>query len=113
MIRRSSRRRAGVSVLRRVAQLLLGLASRLDCLGEPNLVILGEKGVLPDVGEIEANEIFLVALDSLLRQRCLVLCPISRRAPAEANKPLGCYRAGHTSGNNSVPTTEAFVVLGS
>ena len=43
--------------------------ARLDGLGQPDLVVLGEQRVLPDVGEVEADEVFLVPLDTLLGQR--------------------------------------------
>ena len=39
----------------------------LDLLREADLVVLGEQRVLPDVGEVEPDEIFLVPLDTLLR----------------------------------------------
>ena len=44
------------------------LVAALDRLGQPDLVVLGEQRVLPDVGEVEADEIFLVALDTLFGQ---------------------------------------------
>ena len=44
----------------------------LDGLGQPHLVVLGEEGILPDVGEVETDKIFLVALDALLGQGMLL-----------------------------------------
>ena len=66
--RRSSRRLAGVRPLALAAQLQLGLAAGLDGLGQADLVVLGQQRVLPDVGQVEPDEVFLVALDALLRQ---------------------------------------------
>ena len=40
-----------------------------DGLRQPDLVVLGEQRVLPDVREVEPDEVFFVALDSLLGQR--------------------------------------------
>ena len=57
----------GRELLAAADQLLARRVARLDLLGEPNLVVLREQRVLPDVGEIQADEIFLVAFDSLLR----------------------------------------------
>ena len=37
----------------RLAQLALGLPAALDGLGQPDLVVLGEQRVLPDIGQIE------------------------------------------------------------
>ena len=48
-------------------QFLARRVALLDLLGEPNLVVLREQRILPDVGEIQADEIFFVALDPLLR----------------------------------------------
>jgi hypothetical protein len=48
-------------------QVAAGGIAPLDLLGQPNLVVLGEQRVLPDIGQIEPDEIFLVPLDSLLR----------------------------------------------
>jgi hypothetical protein len=45
------------------------VVSTLDRLGQPDLVVLGEQRVLPDVGEVQADEIFLVALDALFGQK--------------------------------------------
>ena len=48
----------------------LGLRSppALDGLGQADLVVLGQQGVLPDVGQVQPDEILVVALDSFLRQ---------------------------------------------
>ena len=52
-----------------VLQLLARSVAILDLLREANLVVLGEQWVLPDVGEVEPDEILFVPLDSLLRHR--------------------------------------------
>src|SRR5262249_22198142 len=44
------------------------LVAGLDGLRESYLVVLRQEGVLADVGEVEADEVFLVALDALLGQ---------------------------------------------
>ena len=45
------------------------LVARFDLLGQADLVVLREQGVLPDVGQIEPDEVFFVPLDALFRQR--------------------------------------------
>ena len=40
----------------------------LDGLGQADLVVLGQQRVLPDVGQVEPDEVFVVALDAFLRQ---------------------------------------------
>ena len=40
----------------------------LDRLGQADLVVLGEQRVLPDVGQVQPDEVFLVSLDTLFRQ---------------------------------------------
>jgi hypothetical protein len=45
-----------------------GGQAALDRLGEPDLVILGQQRVLTDVGEVQPDEVLLVALDALLPQ---------------------------------------------
>ena len=67
-MRLSSRRRVGVIALRLGPQLLLGAPTGLDRLGKAYLVVLGEQRILTDVGQIQPDEIFLVALNSLFRQ---------------------------------------------
>ena len=49
-------------------ELFAGLVAGLDGLGQADLVLLGEEGVLADIGEIQPYEIFLVALDALFGQ---------------------------------------------
>jgi hypothetical protein len=44
------------------------LVPGLDGLGQADLVVLGEQGVLPDVREVEPDEVFLIPLDTLLGQ---------------------------------------------
>src|SRR5262245_40031487 len=58
----------GGQTLGRPKQGLARSVAILDGLSEPNFVVLGEQWVLPDVREIEPDEIFLVAVDTLLRQ---------------------------------------------
>ena len=50
-------------LLAAVVELLVRRHAALDRLGEAHLVVLGEQRVLADVGQIEPNEVFLVALD--------------------------------------------------
>jgi hypothetical protein len=38
-------------------------------LGQANLVVLGQQGVLPDIAEIEVDQVLLYALDSPLGYR--------------------------------------------
>ena len=45
-----------------------GGVARLDGLGQADLVVLGEQRVLPDVGEVEADEVFLVSFNALFGQ---------------------------------------------
>ena len=49
-------------------ELLLGAPTSLDGLCEAYLVVLGEQRILADIGQIQPDEIFLVALNSLFRQ---------------------------------------------
>src|SRR5439155_24433436 len=48
--------------------------ARLDGLRQANFVVLGQQRVLPDVGEVEPDEVFLVSLDTLLRQEMSFWC---------------------------------------
>ena len=43
-----------------------GLVAGLDRLGQPHLVVLGQERVLADVGQVQANEVFFVPLDTFL-----------------------------------------------
>ena len=45
------------------------LVAGLDGLGQTHLVVLGQQRVLTDVREVQADEVFLVALDALLGHR--------------------------------------------
>ncbi len=45
-----------------------GRDTALDLLGEPYLALLGQQGVLADIGEIQPDEVFLVPFDPILRQ---------------------------------------------
>ena len=61
-----------------------GLAG-FDLLGESNFVILGEQHVLTDVGQIQADQVFFVALDAIFRHECssngeFVHLPVTRAA---------------------------------
>ena len=56
-------------------ELFAGGVAPLDLLGQSDLVVLGEQRVLADVGEIEPDEVFLVALNALLRQGAAP-CPV-------------------------------------
>ena len=66
--RRSSRFLAGVRPLAPASSCSRGSVATLDLLRQANLVVLGEQRVLPDVGQVEPDEIFFVPLDTLLRQ---------------------------------------------
>src|SRR5690606_2465458 len=61
-------------------QLATGGVAGLDGLRQANLVVLGQQRVLADVGEVQPDEIFLVALDALLGQRNVLLASDSVRA---------------------------------
>ena len=50
------------------------LVARLDRLRESYLVLLGEQGVLPDIGEVETDEVFVVSFDAIFCHRQLLLC---------------------------------------
>ena len=67
-VRRSSRFLAGGErpCRRRRARSRAALPASI-CLRQADLVVLGEQRVLPDVGEVEPDEIFFVPLDTLLR----------------------------------------------
>jgi len=40
----------------------------LDLLSQADLIILGQQWVLPDIGQVEADEVLFVAFYSLFRQ---------------------------------------------
>ena len=65
-VRRSSRLRAGVTLLAAGVEVLDRLLARLDRLGQADLVVLGEQRVLPDVGQVEAYEVFVIAFNAIL-----------------------------------------------
>ena len=52
-------------ILAAVVERLDGLLARLDRLGQADLVILGQQGVLANVGEIQPNEIFVIAVNAI------------------------------------------------
>ena len=58
----------GGEALGRLGHLGLGGPPSLDGLGQADLVVLGQQGVLTDVGQVEPDEILVVALNSFLRQ---------------------------------------------
>ena len=45
-----------------------GIPAGLDGLGQPGLVVLGEQRVLPDVRQVEPDEVLVVPFDAFLRQ---------------------------------------------
>ena len=63
----------GVSALAPSSSSSRAVLPELDLLCETDLVVLGEERILADVGEIQANEIFFVALDTLLRHAGVLL----------------------------------------
>ena len=79
--------------LGRRSQLVLGVAPGFDGLGQADLVVLGEQGILPDIGQVEPDEILFVTLDALFRQRLETLrrlmpavlpahgCPVGDASP--------------------------------
>ena len=58
-----------VRLLVAVVQATARLDPGFDLLGEARFVVLGQQRVLTDVREVEADEVFLVALDALLGHR--------------------------------------------
>ena len=64
-MRRSSRRRARGELLGRRVELLERFLAGLDRLGEPDLVILGQQRVLADVGEVQPDEILVIAVNAI------------------------------------------------
>src|SRR5207248_7638835 len=73
-----------------------------DLLRQPNLVVLREQRVLPDIGQIEPDEIFLVPLDSLFRHECLSRCGRSGQLLENGVHKPGVPSLGW-EGNRSVP----------
>jgi hypothetical protein len=69
--RRSSRRFEVVVPLGALRSSASASPATLDGLGQPDLVVLGEQGVLPDVGQIEPYEVFVVSFDTFLCQGLL------------------------------------------
>ena len=68
MFLRSSRFLAWVSPLPPASKSVERLLALLDLLGEADLVVLREQRVLPDIGQIQANQVFFVPFDALFRQ---------------------------------------------
>src|SRR6202041_2027492 len=54
--------------LRGLLQLLERASAGFDVLSETNLVILVQQRILPDVGEIEPYEVFLITFDTFFSQ---------------------------------------------
>ena len=52
----------------RLGHVGLGGPAGLDGLGQADLVVLGQQRVLPDVRQVEPDEVLVVALDSFLGQ---------------------------------------------
>ena len=73
-----------------------------DLLRQPNLVVLGEQRVLPDVGQIEPDEIFLVPLD-----RAMTMLDSLARPTAERAERCGLRRpsVGPTSNSARWPSS--------
>ena len=96
ILRFSSRRLAGVRSFDLDGQVELGGPAPFDGLGQADLVVLGEQRVLADIGQVEPDQILLVALDALLRQR---LNPSSETSgdPCRWSKPWG-HRMQFTCG---------------
>src|SRR4051794_37482576 len=61
----------GRQSLRRIQLLARGI-TLFYLLGQANFVVLGKQRILPDVGEIEPNQILFVPLNSLLRHRSIL-----------------------------------------
>ena len=55
-----------------------GLAG-LDLLGETNLIVLRQQRVLTDIGQVQPDEIFFVALHAILRHRLLLANSVTSR----------------------------------
>ena len=68
MFLRSSRFLAWVSPCPPASKSVERLLALLDLLGEADLVVLREQRVLPDIGQIEPNQVFFVPFDALFRQ---------------------------------------------
>ena len=72
-------RSAQLALLRR-GQFLAGIelgdrfVAGFDGLRETHLVVLGEQRVLPDVGEVETDEVFVVTVDAIFGHLVLLLC---------------------------------------
>jgi hypothetical protein len=64
MARRSSRRLGALGAA--LLHLLPGRRPRLDGLGEAYLVVLREQLEAPDIGQVEADEVFVVPFNSFL-----------------------------------------------
>ena len=55
-------------------ELLDGLVACLDGLRESYLVVFREQRVLPDIGEVETDEVFVVSVDAVFGHLVLLLC---------------------------------------
>ena len=50
------------------------LVAGFDGLRETDLVVLRQQRVLPDVGEVETDEVFVVTVDAIFGHLVLLLC---------------------------------------
>src|SRR5690606_30840479 len=55
----------GRDILAAGVELLDRLFAGLDRLGEPDFVVLRQKRVLPDIGEVQADEVLVVTVDAI------------------------------------------------
>ena len=76
-VRRSSRFLAAREVLAGRVEFRERLVAGFDRLRQPDLVVLGEQGVLPDVGEVETDEVFVVTIDAIFGHRRLPQCGLA------------------------------------
>ena len=53
----------------------LGLATLFDGLGEVDFVVLGQKGVLANVREVEPYEVFIIPVNAILRHASPLVLP--------------------------------------
>ena len=71
---------AGGELLAAGVELVDRLLAGFDRFREPDLVVLGEQRVLPDVGEVQPDEVFVVALDAIFGHRQLPQCGLTTEA---------------------------------
>ena len=83
----------------------------LDGLGEADLVVLGEQRVLPDVGEVETDEVFLVAFDALLGH-CTPRDSLRRRERCRRPPSATLRRFDNCVGLSTIPVRSRAPTLG-